>query len=114
MDELKGRGQIPVEADGDVVEHSGAVEDSSVPVLPRHLFLGEVGAGHLDKGPPGAFDETVGALSLGRGGNDIGLFVVDPSEALAPHEFAVEVSTELEGEVADIRPELEEGLDDFV
>ena len=112
MDELKGRGQLPVEADGDVVEHSGAVEDSSVPVLPRHLFLGEVGAGHLDKGPPGAFDETVGALSLGRGGNDIGLFVVDPSEALAPHEFAVEVITELE--VADIRPELEEGLDDFV
>ena len=67
VDELKGRGQLPVEAAGDVVEHSRAMEDGPVPVIPRNLFLGDVGVGYLDKGPPGAFDETVVALTLGGG-----------------------------------------------
>ena len=79
VDKLEVRGQIPAEAAGDMVEHSGAMEYGPVPVLPRHLFLGEVCAGHLDKSPPGAFDETVGALSLGGGGDDLGLVVVDPT-----------------------------------
>ena len=38
------------------------MEDGPVPVLPRNLFIGEVGAVRLDEGPPGVFDETVGAL----------------------------------------------------
>ena len=97
-----------------MVEHYGSVEDVPVPVLPRHLFLGEVGAVHLDEGPPGAFGETVGTLSLGGGGNDLGLVVVDPSDALAIHDFAVKVRVELAVEVANVRPELGEGVDDFV
>ena len=43
------------------------------------MFLSEVGAGHLDEGLSCKFDKTVGALSLGGGGNDLGLVVVDPS-----------------------------------
>ena len=113
VDHLQGRGHLPVEAAGDVVENYGAVEDGPVPVLLTHIFPGEVGAGHLDDSPPGAFGETVGALYLGGGGDDLGLVVVDPPEALYPHNFAVEVSVELVGEMADIRPELGEGVDDF-
>ena len=54
------------------------MEDCPLSVLPWNLFLGELGAGHLNKSPPGAFDETVGALSLGGSGDDIELVVVDP------------------------------------
>ena len=75
-----------------------------LPILPGHLFLGEVGAGHLDKVPPGAFDRTIGAPSLGGSDNDLGIVVVDPPDALSPHEFAVEVSVELAGEVSGVRP----------
>ena len=87
-----------------MVDYSGAVEDGPVPVLSRHLFLCEVGAGHLDEVPPGAFDKTVGALYLGRGGNDLGHVAVDTLEALVPHEFTAEVSMESAEELADIRP----------
>ena len=97
-----------------MVQHYGSMEDDPVPVIPWHLFLGEVGAGHLDESPPGAFDETVCALSCGGSGNDLGLVVVDPSGALAPHKFAVEVSVELAGEVGTISLESGEGVDDFV
>ena len=114
MEELEGRGHINVETAGDVVEHSGYVEDGPVPVLLRCLFLSEVYAGHLDKGLPGAFDETVGALSLVGGGDDLGLVSVDPLEALAPHEFLVKVRMESAGEVSDIRSELGEDVDDLV
>ena len=41
----------------------------------------------MNESAPGEFDKTVGALSLGRSCNDLGLVVVDPSEALAPHNF---------------------------
>ena len=75
------------------------------------MFLSEVGAGHLDEGLSCTFDKTVGALSLGGGGNDLGLVVVDPSEAVAPHDLLVEVSMGSAGEGADICPELGEGVD---
>ena len=104
VDDLEGRGQLPVKAVRGVVDHSGSMEDGPVPVLPGHMFLGEVGAGHLDEIPPGAFDETVGALSLGESGDDLVLVVVDPPEALPPHEFAVEVSVESAGEADNVRP----------
>ena len=87
MGELKGRGQLPIEAFGDVVEHSGAIEDGPVPVLPRHLFISGVGAGHLDESPPGAFDNTIGALSLGDSSNYLGLVVVDPLDSLPPESL---------------------------
>ena len=54
------------------------------------------------------------ALCIVRGGNDIGLVVIDLPEELNPHECAVEVSMESAGEVADIRPDLGEGVDGFV
>ena len=114
MDELEGRGQFSVERKGYVVQHSEATEDGPVPVLPWHLFLGEVGMGHLEDIPTGAFDESVSALSLGRSSDDLGLVVVDPSDALAIHDFAVKVRVELAVEVANVRPELGEGVDDFV
>ena len=75
VDELEGRGQLPVDAAEDVVDNYGAIDYVPVPILLRNLFLGEVGAGHWDEGPPGVFDETVGALSLGRGDNDLDLFL---------------------------------------
>ena len=78
MDELEGGGEFPVEMAGYMVDHSGAVEDGLVPVFPWHLFLCEVGAGHLNKSAPGALDKTVVALSLVGGCNDLGLVVIDP------------------------------------
>ena len=68
----------------------------------------------MNESAPGEFDKTVGALSLGRSCNDLGLVVVDPSEALAPHNFFVKVDMESTGEVADIRAKLGEGVDDLV
>ena len=111
---LKGRGKFPVETDRDVVYHSRATEDFPVPVLPWHLFLSDLVAGHLDGSPPGVFDKTVGDLSLGRIGNDLRLVVVDPPEALTPHDFVVEVSVESVGEMNDVGQELGEGVDDFI
>ena len=70
-----------------MIENSGALEDGPVPVLLWHNLLCEVGTGQLDESAPGAFDKTVGALSFGEVCNDLGLVAVDPSEALAPHEF---------------------------
>ena len=84
------------------VQHYGSMEDDPVPVILWHLFLGEVDVGHLDDSPSGSFDKTVGALSLGGSGNDLGIVVVDPSGALASHKFAVEASVELAGEVGTI------------
>ena len=104
MDYLKGGGEFPVESASYVVENSGTIEDGPVPVFAWYLFICEVGAGHLDEIPPGAFEETVGALSLGESGDDLVLVVVDPPEALPPHEFAVEVSVELVGEADNVRP----------
>ena len=68
----------------------------------------------MNESVPGAFGETVSTLYLGGRGNDLGLVVVDPSEAFAPDEFLVKVSLELAGEVADIRTELGEVVDDLV
>ena len=87
-----------------MVQHYGSMEDDPVLVLPCHLFPGEVGAIYLDESLPGAFDKTVDALYLGGSRNDLGLVVVDPSEALAPHEFAIEVIVDLAGEVANFLP----------
>ena len=56
----------------------------------------------MEKGLPGAFDDTISALSLCRSGDDLELVVVDPPEALSPNEFGVEVRVESAGEVADI------------
>ena len=47
--------------------------------------------GHLNDTVTVSFGNTNGALSLGGSCNDLRLVVVDPSEALAPHEFSVEV-----------------------
>ena len=55
------------------------------------MFLCEVGVGHLNDTVTVSFGNTNGALSLGGSCNDLRLVVVDPSEALAPHEFSVEV-----------------------
>ena len=90
------------------------MEDGPVQVFPWNLFLSEVGAGHLNKSPPGAFYEAVGTLSIGGSDNDLGLVVVDPLEALATHEFLVEASVESAGEMADVRSKLGEGVDDLV
>ena len=73
VEELEGRGQLPVDTAGDVVENYGAIAYGPVPILLRNLFLGEAGAGHLDEGSPGVFDETLGALSLGGGDDDLDL-----------------------------------------
>ena len=54
------------------------MEYGPVPVFPWHLFFSELGAVHLDKSPPGVFNDTVGALSLGGGGDDLVLVVVGP------------------------------------
>ena len=76
------------------------MEDGPVPVLAYHLLLCELGAGHLDGSAPGASEETVGDLSFGGCCNNLGLVVDDPSEALAPHYFLVEVGVELTGGMA--------------
>ena len=73
VEELEGRGQLPVDTAGDVVENYGAIAYGPVPILLRNLFLGEAGAGHLDEGSPGVFDENLGALSLGGGDDDLDL-----------------------------------------
>ena len=70
-----------------MIENYGTMEDAPVPVFVVHLLLCEVGTGHLDESAPSTFNETVGALSFGGGYDDLGIFVVYPSEALAPHEF---------------------------
>ena len=38
VEELKGGGQFPVEMDGYMVDHYGAVEDGPVPVFPSICF----------------------------------------------------------------------------
>ena len=58
-DELKGGGQFPVDMDGYMVDHSGAVEDVPLPVLPWHMFLCELGTGYLNESTTAAFDKTV-------------------------------------------------------
>ena len=90
------------------------MEDGPVPVLPWHLYLGEVGAVHLNNSLQGAFDETVGALSLGGSRDDLGLVFVDSLEAFSPHGFTVEVSMESAGGVANVCAELGEGVDDII
>ena len=70
-----------------MVENSGTMEDVPVPVCSGHLFLCEIGAGHLYKSETGAFNDAVGALSFGRGCDDLGLVVIYPSEALPPMSF---------------------------
>ena len=79
-----------------------------------YLLLCEVGAGYFNESAPGAFDETFGALYFGGGCNDLVLGVVDPSEALAPHEFLVEVGVELAGVADYVYLELVQGVDDLV
>ena len=114
MDEIEGGGEFSVDTARYMFGNSGAVEDCPVPVFVWHLFLYEVGAGHLNESVQGAFDKTVGAMSLGGGCDDIGLVVVDTSEALDPHEFLTKVGMELAGEVAYVCAELGEGFDDIV
>ena len=97
-----------------MVENSGTIEDGPVPVFAWYLFICEVGAGHLDESAPGLFEETVGAMSFGEGYNYLGFVVVDPLEALAPHEFTVEAGVEAARESADVRAELGESVDDLV
>ena len=61
-----------------MVENIGTMEDGAAPVFAWNLLLCEVGAVHLDESAPGVSNETVGALSFGRGCDDIRFFVVDP------------------------------------
>ena len=77
MGDLEGGGEFPVDTSKDVIENYGAVEDVPAPVLMWHLILFEVHAGYFNESAPGAFDETVGAMSFGGGCNDTGLVVVD-------------------------------------
>ena len=99
-----------------MVDPYGTVEDGPVPVLAYHLLPCELGAGHLDGSAPGASEETVGDLSFGGGCNNIGLVVADTSKAISPHYFLVGigVGVELTGEMAYVRAELGEGVDDLV
>ena len=62
-----------------MVERSGTMEGVPVPVFAWNFLLCEVGTGRLGESAPGAFDETVGAISFGRGYNGLGFVVVDPS-----------------------------------
>ena len=91
MDKLKWGAEFPVETARNVVEHSGVVGDATVPVFTRHLFHCKVGAGYLNESAPGAFNKTIRALSLGEGRNDLGIVVIDSSEALVPHDVLVKV-----------------------
>ena len=50
-----------------MVENYGTMEDGPVPVFVGNLLLCELGTGNMDKGAPGVFNDTVGALSFGRG-----------------------------------------------
>ena len=89
MNQIEGRGEFHVEIARYVVRHSGTMEDEPVPVFVCHLILCEVGTVYLDDIILGAFNETIGALSFGRGCDDLGIFVIYPLEELAPDEFAI-------------------------
>ena len=68
----------------------------------------------MEESAPGAFNETVGTLSFGRGYDGLGFFVVDPSDALSPHDFPVEVGVGVLDESSDVRTKLVESVDDIV
>ena len=97
-----------------MVDHSGTMGDGPVPLFACHLLLCEVGTVHLVESAPDVFYKTVGALYFGRGCDDILFFVVDPSEALAPHEFLVKVGMEATGGSAYVRAELGEIIDNII
>ena len=97
-----------------MVDHYVTMEDGPVSVFAEHLLLCEVGAGHMDKSAPDAFNETIGALSFFRGCDDLGLFVVYTSDALAPDEFLIKVGIELAGKSAYVSAELREGGGDII
>ena len=97
-----------------MVDHSGTMEDVPVPVFTGRLILCEVGAGHLDKSMPDAFNEAVGTLYFGRVCDDVGLVVVYTYESLYPNEFSIEVGVDSLGNSDGVIAELGEGVDDLV
>ena len=97
-----------------MVDNSGTMEDGPVPLFAGCLLLCEAGAAHLDMSDPSAFNDTIGALYFGGGCDDLGLVVVCPLEALAPHEFLIELGMESAGKSAYVSAEFGEGADDFV
>ena len=91
VDHLEGGDEFPIKIARYMVDNSVTMEDVPVPVFTLHLILCEVGAGHLEQITPGALNDTVSAMYFGRGYNNIGLFVVYPSEELSPDELAIKV-----------------------
>ena len=71
MDQFKRSGELAVESTRVLFYHPCSVFQSEVPTLASGLFLRDVRAGHLEDGLPGTFNQTVGGLKLGWGGDDI-------------------------------------------
>ena len=109
MNQIKGGGNFPVQTARYMVGHSGTMGDGPMPVFACHLIFYEVGADHLD-----ALNQTVSALSFGRGFNDLVLVVVYPPEAIPPYEFGIKVGGESAGKSAYVCAELGKGVYDLI
>ena len=80
------------------------------PVVPRHLLLRQISAGHGGKGTPCALGETIRRLAFGRSSDDLLLVAVDPTEGIKPQELMVVVVAEFPGEATGVSPKLLKGV----
>ncbi len=71
----KRRSQLSVQFSWDGIHHACQMDDGEKPEGARHLFFGELSAGHVH-GFPVRFDQTVCRLTTSRSGHHFG-FVVD-------------------------------------
>jgi hypothetical protein len=67
--------QLSVQFSWDGIHHACQMDDGEKPDGERHLFFGEISAGHVHHGFPVRFDQTVCRLTTSRSSHHVGIVV---------------------------------------
>ena len=108
MHQKEGGRQPTVITDGDGVHHTRGVGNSIEPKCPRHLFLCDVRACHVNHRLPMGFDQPIGRLAFGRGGNHLRSVTDKILADGSTKKFAITIAVEATGKRARIAEKISE------
>jgi hypothetical protein len=91
MHQKKRGSQLAVQFSGDGIHHVCRMNNGEKSERARHLFFGEISAGHVHHCFPVGFDQPVCRLTTSRSGHHVGIVVGEVVPNALPEQFGVTI-----------------------